>query len=154
MHVKPRTTPRERYEWTWELMQSAGPQTAVNDFSYFDIRKMPERQLGAVAIQALVNHVEDAGQSMLMNRHAPGAVQRVHSHDVDQILVVLDGTLWQGNRSFPPGAGFFTPKGKRYGFRADRDSEVLRVEWRPSPLRFATDYGDDESAVRERATRA
>ncbi|MBV9659667.1 MAG: hypothetical protein JO337_00765 [Acidimicrobiales bacterium] len=124
----------------WDLMQGAGPVTSVKDFSYFDIYSMPESQIAPdMSIQALVNHAEDDGQSMLMVRHWPGEVTPAHSHDVEQIVVVLEGSISQGNRTFVPGTGFFTPEHKKYGLQAGPDG-VVRVEWRPSPLRFATDW--------------
>jgi len=138
MPVKPPTPPEPAY--SWEIMQSAGPITSVSDFSYFDIHRMPEHEVApTLSIQALVNHAEDDGQSMLMVHHHPGDVTPAHSHDVDQIVVVLEGSISQGNRAFGPGSGFFTPRGKQYSLRAG-DEGTVRVEWRPSPLRFATDW--------------
>jgi hypothetical protein len=124
----------------WELMQSAGPITSVKEFSYFDIYTMPELQVAPdMSIQALVNHAEDDGQSMLMVRHWPGEVTAAHSHDVEQIVVVPEGSISQGNRAFVPGTGFFTPARRRYDLHTGPEG-VVRVEWRPSPLRFATDW--------------
>jgi quercetin dioxygenase-like cupin family protein len=138
MAVKPPTEPDPAF--AWDVMRSAGPVTSVAELSYFDIHQMPEQQVSPeMSIQALVNHDEDDGQSMLMVRHAPGSVTPTHSHDVDQIVLVLDGAISQGNRTFRPGTGFFTPKGKRYMLRAE-DEGTVRVEWRPSPLRFSTDW--------------
>jgi hypothetical protein len=139
MHVKPPTPEDPRY--AWDVMQSAGPVTSVHELSYFDVHSMPEKVLSPVmSIQALVNHAEDNGQSMLTVHHAPGYVQEAHSHDVEQIVVVLEGTLVQGNRTFGAATGFFTPKGRNYTFSATDDRDLIRVEWRPSPLRFATDF--------------
>jgi len=140
MHVKPPTEPRADFLVQWETMGSAGPVTSVHDFSYFDITTMPELEVSPeMWIQALVNHVEDEGHSMLMVRHAAGNVTPTHSHDVDQIVLVLDGSIKQGNRAFTPRTGFFTPKGRRYMLTAG-DEGTVRVEWRPSSLRFATDW--------------
>ncbi|HKE74460.1 MAG TPA: cupin domain-containing protein [Acidimicrobiales bacterium] len=138
MPVKPPTDADPAY--AWDVMQSSGPVTSVHDFSYFDIHTMPEREVSAeMWIQALVNHAEDEGHSMLMVRHAAGNVTPTHSHDVDQIVLVLDGSIKQGSRVFTPGTGFFTPKGRRYMLTAG-DEGTVRVEWRPSSLRFATDW--------------
>jgi hypothetical protein len=140
MPVKPPTPADPAY--SWDIMQTAGPITSLKDFSYFDIRAMPEKEVSSeMSIQALVNHAEDEGQSMLMVRHWPGNVTPTHSHDVDQIVLVLEGAIAQGNRTFIPGTGFFTPSGKRYMLRAS-DQGTVRVEWRPSPLRFATDWAE------------
>ena len=144
MRVKPPTPPSPTR--AWDTMQSAGPMTSVNELSYFDVHEMPEKQVAPdMWIQALVNHAEDDGQSMLMVHHAAGYFQTEHSHDVDQIVVVLEGTLAQGNRRFPPATGFFTPQNRKYTFSATEDRDMLRVEWRPSPLRFSTDYTDGSS---------
>jgi quercetin dioxygenase-like cupin family protein len=136
--VKPITASLPSYAWA--TMTSAGPVTSKAELSYFDLYRWPEKQLGpTMSIQALVNQIEDDGHSMLMVHHAPGYFQAEHSHDVDQIVVVIEGTLTQGNRRFGPGMGFFTPKGRHYTFGATEDRDLLRVEWRPSPLRFATE---------------
>jgi quercetin dioxygenase-like cupin family protein len=138
MPVKAPTPPNPAFHW--DVMEGAGPVTSVKDFSFFDINTMPERQVSPdMTIQALVNHAEDEGHSMLMVRHLPGQFTPAHSHDVDQIVLVLDGSISQGNRAFTRGMGFFTPKGKRYSLRAS-DEGTVRVEWRPAPARFATDW--------------
>jgi hypothetical protein len=85
-----------------------------------------------------------------MVHHAPGNFTPMHSHDVDQIVLVLEGTMHSGNRSFGPGSGFFTPKGKRYQLRAG-DEGALRVEWRPSPLRMSTDWAEPRPDLPGRA---
>jgi quercetin dioxygenase-like cupin family protein len=128
--------------YAWDVMQSAGPVTSTDALSYFDIFHMPESPVSTdLWIQALVNHAEDNGQSILMVRHGPDSVTPMHSHDVDQIVFVLEGSVNQGARSFGPGTGFFTPAGKRYMLRAG-DEGTVRVEWRPSPLRFSTDWAE------------
>lgn len=137
----------DKVEYAWDIMQSAGPVTSVKELSYFDVHSMPKKDVvPTMSIQALVNHAEDEGQSMLAVHHAPGYVQVAHSHDVEQLVVVLEGTLVQGNRRFGPGAGFFTPRHKGYTFQASDEARMVRVEWRPSPLRFATDYVAPRSA--------
>jgi hypothetical protein len=138
--VKPPTAPDPAHAWS--TMQSAGPMTSCHEFSFFDIYAMPEATVSEeMTIQALVNHAEPEGQSMLMVRHASANYTRTHSHDVDQIVVVLEGAIRQGNRTFTPGTGFFTPKGKKYNLRAGAEGTV-RVEWRPSPLQFATNWAE------------
>lgn len=65
--VKPPTAPQPTYGW--ETMQGAGPVSGAEDFTTFDIHVMPERKVDAdISIQALVNHVEEDGQSLLSVR--------------------------------------------------------------------------------------
>jgi quercetin dioxygenase-like cupin family protein len=134
---------------THDVMQGAGPQTSVAKTSFFDMHEMPERALGADAstsmtIQALVNHAEDDGVSLLSVRHPAGDFTRPHSHNVPQIVFVVEGEVKQGSRVFGPGSGFFTPAGVRYSLKTG-DAGCWRVEWRPSPLRFSTDWVDDST---------
>ena len=143
--VKPPTSPDPAY--AWDIMQSAGPMTSCYELSYFDIETMPEARVSdEMTIQALVNHREPEGQSMLMVHHGPNNYTATHSHDVDQIVVVLHGSISQGNRTFTSGTGFFTPRGKKYNLRAGVDGTV-RVEWRPSPLQFSTDWAEPLAGV-------
>jgi quercetin dioxygenase-like cupin family protein len=115
--------------------------TSVRDLSYFDMASMPLTRVSeGQSIQTLVNHDEEDGQNVIAIHHDPGDVQALHSHDVEQFVIVLEGTLQQGNRLFPAGTGFFTPRQRNYGFRATDDAPMVRVEWRPSPSRFATDH--------------
>jgi hypothetical protein len=148
MQPKPITASLPQYSWA--TMMSAGPITSKAALTFFDVYGGSELRLSDdMSIQALVNHVEDDGHSMMMVHHAAGHFQMAHSHDVDQIVVVVEGTLTQGNRRFGAGMGFFTPKGKNYSFGTSEDRDMLRVEWRPSPLRFATDFVDRDTKSTE-----
>jgi quercetin dioxygenase-like cupin family protein len=136
-----RATP---HDGTHEVMQSAGPQTSKDRTSFFDMREMPEKVLGAspdtsLSIQALVNHAEDDGWSMLSVRHPPNDFTRPHSHNVPQIVYIVEGEISQGARTFRAGEGFYTPAGVRYSLKAGPEG-CWRIEWRPSPLRFSTDW--------------
>ena len=72
-----------------------------------------------------------------MVRHWPGEVTAAHSHDVEQIVVVLEGSMCQGNRAFGPGTGFFTPGAQEvrpsHGARGSRASRVTPVATRLAP---------------------
>jgi quercetin dioxygenase-like cupin family protein len=127
-----------------EVMQSAGPQTSMDKTTFYDMHEMPELVLGpdpatSLSIQALINHAEDGGWSMLSVRHPPNDFTQPHSHNVPQIVYVLEGEVSQGSRTFKAGSGFYTPPHARYSLKAGPQG-CWRVEWRPSPLRFSTDW--------------
>lgn len=58
-------------------------------------------------------------------RYTPDSEIRLHSHDEDEIIYVLDGTMRINNRSVGPGACLTIPGGTFYGFHAGSDG--LRI---------------------------
>lgn len=58
-------------------------------------------------------------------RYEPDAEIRLHSHDEDEIIYVLDGQMRVGSRTVGPGACLTVPGGVFYGFHAG--PEGLRI---------------------------
>src|SRR4051794_16410546 len=53
---------------------------------------------GTVQIQVLLNQTDAAGYSLLGVRYPPHAYIPRHRHDADQVVLVLEGELYQGNK--------------------------------------------------------
>jgi hypothetical protein len=76
--------------------------------------------------QPLLNHVDDDGWSVTcyvippQGDGPPRAYPR-HFHYEDQVFVVLEGELRQGNRRFGPGSGVFIPARTTYGVQFGPD---------------------------------
>jgi mannose-6-phosphate isomerase-like protein (cupin superfamily) len=70
--------------------------------------------------QPLLNQTDDNGWSVTCyivppeSERLPYAVPR-HYHEEDQVFIVLEGEVRQGNRRFGPGSGMFVPAGSTYG---------------------------------------
>ncbi len=70
--------------------------------------------------QPLLNQTDDNAWSVTCyivppeGERAPHGVPR-HHHAEDQVFIVLDGEVRQGNRRFGPGSGMFIPGGSTYG---------------------------------------
>jgi len=70
--------------------------------------------------QPLLNQTDDNGWSVTCYivppeaERSPHGVPR-HYHAEDQVFVVLEGEVRQGNRRFGPGSGMFVPAGNTYG---------------------------------------
>jgi mannose-6-phosphate isomerase-like protein (cupin superfamily) len=70
--------------------------------------------------QPLLNQTDDNGWSVTCyivppeGERSPHGVPR-HYHEEDQVFVVLEGEVRQGNRRFGPGSGMFVPAGSTYG---------------------------------------
>jgi quercetin dioxygenase-like cupin family protein len=58
-------------------------------------------------------------------RYQPNSEIRLHSHDQDEIIYVLDGAMRINNRTIGPGACLTIPGGVFYGFHAG--PEGLRI---------------------------
>jgi quercetin dioxygenase-like cupin family protein len=56
--------------------------------------------------------------SVLLMRLAPGFTIPRHSHETDQVVIVLEGEARQGNRVFKPGDAYFTPGNQPYSLTA------------------------------------
>jgi quercetin dioxygenase-like cupin family protein len=152
-------TTDERRQREGSIMQSAGPLTTSQKVSFFDLNAMPvvpvmtedtpDPESAMIKIQAPVNHTEPDGYSLLCVRYAAGAEIPRHRHDVAQVVLVLDGEVWQGNRRFGPGMGYFTPAGSAYAIKAGPEG-VRLVEFRHSPLTFQTEWvGEPPSQLQE-----
>ena len=144
-------------EWQTRMMQSAGPISRPDRVSFFDMHAMEERAVvhegqadpeqATTFLRALVNHAEPEGFSLQAVRYAPGAYVPRHHHDVAQVVYVLEGEAFLGNRRLGPGAGYFTPVGSAYAVQAG-DGGVTMLEFRHSPLSFETVWVSDPKAQR------
>lgn len=141
--------PVER-EFQSSFMQSAGPLTKPSRTVFFDIHEQPETPVvrpgeelppeGAqINLQALVNPDAPDSCSLLGVRYAPNALIPRHKHDVAQIVLVVEGELRQGNRTFGVGQGYYTPPEGAYAVQAGPKG-VKVLEFRPRWLRFSTDW--------------
>jgi quercetin dioxygenase-like cupin family protein len=94
-----------------------------------------------------LNHTEtrllvDEGSMHLTEVKMPaGSDVPRHRHGRDQIVLVVEGSLWQGNRELTAGSGFFTPAGTAYSFRAGPEGAKFHEfffgdvkEWAPELL--------------------
>jgi quercetin dioxygenase-like cupin family protein len=143
-------------EYETKFMQTAGPLTKPSRTSFFDVHGLPETPVVPpgtemppegvmISIQALVNPDEPGAPSLLGVRYAPNAFVDRHKHNVAQIVVVLEGELRQGNRTFGPGQGYYTPAGAPYAVQVGPQGVKL-VEFRPGWLQFTTDWVQDGGA--------
>lgn len=84
---------------------------------------------GRFRVRGLVNHADDGGYSVLQVQYEPNGHIPAHYHDVDQVVVVVKGTLFQGKRRFDVGAGYYTPAYTRYSVTAGPEG-VTVLEYR------------------------
>ena len=97
---------------------------------------------GKVRVQPLYMDPENNGFSLGSYSFEPGFVMPRHHHDSDQIVMILEGEMRQGNKVLKPGAGFFTPAGGAYGFTVG-PAGCRIIEFR-DVSNFATVYVEDD----------
>ena len=105
--------------------------------------------------QPLLNQTDDNGWSVTCyvvppeSERRPHAVPR-HYHEEDQVFIVLEGEVRQGNRRFGPGSGMFVPAGNTYGVQyGPEGARYLEIRHgKPSERRF-TFVDDDAGKWRE-----
>jgi mannose-6-phosphate isomerase-like protein (cupin superfamily) len=93
--------------------------------------------------QPLLNQTDDNGWSVTCyivppeGERSPHSVPR-HFHEEDQVFVVLEGEVRQGNRRFGPGSGMFAPAGSTYGVQyGPEGARYLEIRHgKPSERRF------------------
>ena len=98
----------------------------------------PELPLHGTETRLLV----DQGSMHLTEVKMPaGSDVPPHRHGRDQIVLVVEGSLWQGNRELTSGSGFFTPAGTTYSFSAGPNGAKFHEfffgdvkEWAPELL--------------------
>lgn len=98
----------------------------------------PDHHVNRVRARMLI----DVGPMHLTEmKMAPGTEISRHRHGVDQIVLVVEGSLWQGNREFRAGSGFHTPAGAPYGFRVGPSGATFHeffygelADWAPEVL--------------------
>lgn len=87
------------------------------------------------------------GFSLSESEVAPGTHVLRHKHNVPQLILILEGSMKQGNRELGPGTGYFTPADIPYGFVAG--SEGCRyVEFRIGAIEDVTTEVVEDSRAR------
>jgi quercetin dioxygenase-like cupin family protein len=128
-----------------EFRRSTGPTSVSTKWSYFradlsEATEIPGPDGGSgMFLQALVNHTDPDGYTLISVRYPPNSRVPRHSHDTAQIVLVLEGELRQGNRRFTAGCGYYTPPGAAYVVSAGDEGAHI-VEFRHSPMTFSTDW--------------
>jgi mannose-6-phosphate isomerase-like protein (cupin superfamily) len=105
--------------------------------------------------QPLLNQTDDNGWSVTCyivppeGERSPHGVPR-HHHEEDQVFVVLEGEVRQGNRRFGPGSGMFVPAGSTYGVQyGPEGARYLEIRHgKPSERRFT--FADEDPEKWER----
>jgi hypothetical protein len=72
---------------------------------------------GRLANRVLFNQGPD-GFSLIESDVAPGTHVLRHKHNLPQLILIVEGSMRQGNRILGPGAGYFTPADTAYAFVA------------------------------------
>jgi len=128
-----------------QFRRSTGPTSDSTRWSFFSAEQANATPIigrdGPTGsyLQALVNHTDADGYSLISVRYPPNTTVPRHSHDVAQIVVVLEGELRQGRRTFPVGSGYYSPAGAPYVVSSG-DSGAHVLEFRHNPLTFTTDW--------------
>src|ERR1700757_3881080 len=101
-------------------LKTAGPRTTSSKASFFSLEEIGE-QVFAVNkdnpnqvlnhFTALLNHSDEGEYSLGWARWAPNTVIPRHRHSCDQVVLVVEGSVRQGNRVLSRGSGYFTPAG-------------------------------------------
>ena len=102
---------------------------------YFDSR---------MKVQPCVARPNEDGLSLGAYWFEPNFTMPAHHHDTDQIVLVIEGELRQGNRVLTPGCGYFTKAGTRYAFKAGPQG-VRILEFR-DVTQFATVFTERDPA--------
>lgn len=97
---------------------------------------------GSTFVQPLVSDGERNSMSLACYRLAPNHIIQRHWHDSDQIIFVVDGEIWQGNRCIKPGQGYFTRAGAPYTVKAG-PAGVKFLEFR-DVTNFMTHFVEDD----------
>jgi hypothetical protein len=84
---------------------------------------------------------------VLESRLAPSFVLPRHHHSIDQLVLILDGELRQGNRSFGAGDGYYSPAFTPYANSAGPEG-VRFVEVRKDPIETIETWWDEDRPER------
>jgi hypothetical protein len=104
-------------------LKGAGPRTSSDKTAFFSKTEIGETVFAVSkadpsqvvnTFAALLNHSDEGGYSLGFARYAPNTVIPRHRHDCDQVVLVLEGSMSQGNRVLGPGCGYYTPAGRAY----------------------------------------
>ena len=103
---------------------------------------------GQIRVQPLLADPDNDGMSAGCYYFEPNFVMPRHYHDTDQVVLVVEGELRQGNKVLKPGSGYFTPAGSPYAFTAG-PAGCRIIEFRDRS-NFRTVYVDDDPAKWQR----
>lgn len=97
-----------------------------------DMAAALERMPGDEAkYRVFIHHAGDAETPQLLSiRFGPGDRIEPHAHEVDEIMVVLDGEARFGRQVFPPGSSVFIPALTLYAFTAGPEGATI-LNFRP-----------------------
>jgi quercetin dioxygenase-like cupin family protein len=125
--------------------RSTGPSSDSSRWTYFradqaEATEIPGPDGGSGNfLQALVNHTDPNGYSLISVRYPPNTKVPRHSHDTAQIVVVLEGELRQGSRRLTTGCGYYTPANAAYVVSTGGEGAHV-LEFRHNPMTFSTDW--------------
>jgi hypothetical protein len=84
--------------------------------------------------------IGDLQEGPWINIHGqePGLVVHSHSHDLDEVLLILEGDLLLGERTCGPGTVIYNEAHTEYGFTVgEKGVRFLRVQGGPNAIRFS-----------------
>ncbi len=91
-------------------------QRNLSDTERADLRQ------GELTSEYKVREGGSGGMPQLVElRYQPGAEIQVHSHDEDEIMYILEGSMRINNRTVGPGGCLYIAGGTFYGFHAGAD---------------------------------
>jgi quercetin dioxygenase-like cupin family protein len=80
---------------------------------------------GRFHVRPMLNIGGDNPKSVIQVKYAPNAYVPQHYHDVDQVVTILSGSVFQGRREITAGNGYYTPAGVRYSIKAGPEGASL-----------------------------
>jgi hypothetical protein len=136
---------KEHHDDQVKFRRSTGPTSESTKWSYFKADESDATEIpgpdgrSGMYLQALVNHTDADGYSLISVRYPPNTKVPRHSHDVPQVVMVLEGELRQGNRRLTAGCGYYSPADAAYVVSAGPEGAHV-IEFRHSPMTFSTDW--------------
>ncbi|WP_157186764.1 cupin domain-containing protein [Nocardia jiangxiensis] len=125
-----------------EIMDFPGyPEEVVNSIPPDEFALMA----GGALTEVMFCHDDPDGYSLAKVSLAPEVILPAHTHNVDCLYYVVAGWLQLGRRRLDPGAGFYVPRGARYGYRAGPEG-VAVLEFRHA-TKFDIDVSDTRSST-------
>ena len=90
---------------------------------------------GERSTQFRMREAGDADTLQLVEiRYEPNSEIQLHSHDADELIYILEGSMQLGNRTVGPGTSLFIAGGTFYGFSAGPDGlQILNFRPRADP---------------------
>lgn len=125
-----------------QIMDFPGyPEQVVNSIPPEEFALMS----GGALTEVMFCHDDPDGYSLAKVALAADMILPAHTHNVDCLYYVLAGELRLGRRPLGPGAGFYVPRGSRYGYRAGPEGTTV-LEFRHATT-FDIDVTDKRSST-------